>query len=38
MAGVVASKVRKKRWKEVTGEDAQEKGVKLSVRNSAIKA
>ena len=36
MAGVVASKVRKKRLKEVTGEDDLEKGVKLPVRNSAI--
>ena len=36
MAGVVASKVRKKRLKEVLGEDDQEKGVKLTVRNSVI--
>ena len=34
MAVVVASKIRKKMLNEVTGEDDQEKGVKLTLRNS----
>ena len=38
MAGVVASKVRKKRFKEVTGEDDQEKGKKLLVSQTIIPA